>query len=164
MGMRLLRDTLHLSAGPLSDAFTAAGPTALMGQDVAALADWAGAMLDASTTHPGPVTSNPAVALGLAIAGAARAGRDKLRLVVSAALESLGLSVEQFVAESTGKDGVAGGADCRRTARGAGRVRRGSLRRARAPCTCTCRGWIARSFETSHGCCSIGWREARPAT
>lgn len=81
-------------------------PAALMGQDVAALANWAAAMLDESATHSGPVTSNPAVALGLAIAGAARAGRDKLTLVVPAALESLGLWVEQLIAESTGKNGV----------------------------------------------------------
>ncbi|OFW18021.1 MAG: hypothetical protein A3F69_03265 [Acidobacteria bacterium RIFCSPLOWO2_12_FULL_66_10] len=81
-------------------------PAALMGQDVAALANWAAAMLDESTTNSGPVTSNPAVALGLAIAAAARAGRDKLTLVLPAALESLGLWVEQLIAESTGKNGV----------------------------------------------------------
>ena len=81
-------------------------PAALMGQDVAALARWAVAMLDEASTYAGPVASNPAVALGLAMAESARAGRDKLTLVLPPALESLGLWVEQLVAESTGKNGV----------------------------------------------------------
>jgi len=81
-------------------------PAALMGQDVAALAKWAVAMLDVAVTHAGPVESNPAVALGLVMACAARAGRDKLTLVVPASLQAFGLWVEQLVAESTGKNGV----------------------------------------------------------
>src|SRR4029450_12751487 len=49
--------------------------------------------------------SNPAVALGLAIGSAARAGRDKLTLLLPKALEPFGLWVEQLLAESTGKQG-----------------------------------------------------------
>ena len=79
-------------------------PAALMGQDVSALVNWAVSMLDESAGS-GPVTLNPSVALGLAIAAAALAGRDKLTLVVPPSLESLGLWVEQLIAESTGKNG-----------------------------------------------------------
>jgi glucose-6-phosphate isomerase len=80
-------------------------PAALMGVDVAALIAWALAMLDASAP-PIAVDPNPAVTLGLAIGAGARSGRDKLTLVLPAALEPFGLWVEQLIAESTGKKGV----------------------------------------------------------
>ena len=80
-------------------------PAALMGQNLTAIVGWALAMLTASEPGFGNVTTNPAAALGLAIGGAALAGRDKLTLVLPKALEPFGLWVEQLVAESTGKHG-----------------------------------------------------------
>ena len=47
----------------------------------------------------------PGLALGAALGAAAKAGRDKLTLVISPAIASLGSWIEQLVAESTGKDG-----------------------------------------------------------
>ncbi|PYR53991.1 MAG: hypothetical protein DMF91_27535 [Acidobacteria bacterium] len=81
-------------------------PAALMGQNLAALVGWAIAMLSASEPGLGSAWTNPSVALGLAIGGAARAGRDKLTLILPAALEPFGLWVEQLIAESTGKRGT----------------------------------------------------------
>jgi glucose-6-phosphate isomerase len=80
-------------------------PAALMGQDIESLVQWGSAMLEEAKS-PDPIESNPAVALGLLIAAGARAGRDKLTLVVPPALEPFGLWVEQLIAESTGKQGV----------------------------------------------------------
>src|SRR2546427_8943251 len=65
-------------------------PAALMGQNLAALVGWAIAMLSASEPGLGSAWTNPSVALGLAIGGAARAGRDKLTLILPAALEPFG--------------------------------------------------------------------------
>ncbi len=81
-------------------------PAALMGQDVTAIVGWAIAMLSASEPGLSGALENPAVALGLAIGGAAHAGRDKLTLVLPDALEPFGLWVEQLIAESTGKHGT----------------------------------------------------------
>ena len=80
-------------------------PAALMGQDVAELLRWGSAMLEEAETV-NDAASNPAVALGLLMGAATRAGRDKLTLVLPPALEPFGLWVEQLVAESTGKQGV----------------------------------------------------------
>ena len=80
-------------------------PGALMGQNLAGIVGWALAMLSACEPGFGKVTANPAAALGLAIGGAALAGRDKLTLLLPKALEPFGLWVEQLVAESTGKNG-----------------------------------------------------------
>ena len=81
-------------------------PAALMGQDVGALVGWALAMLSASMEGTAAAQHDPAVGLGLAIAAAARAGRDKLTLLLPRRLEPLGLWIEQLIAESTGKEGV----------------------------------------------------------
>ena len=80
-------------------------PAALMGQDVAAILNWGRAMLEEAQA-PGEVATNPAVGLGLLMATAAKAGRDKLTLILPPSLEEFGLWVEQLVAESTGKRGV----------------------------------------------------------
>jgi glucose-6-phosphate isomerase len=77
-------------------------PAALMGQDIAALVGWGLAMLSTAAA-PG---ENPATALGHLMGSAARAGRDKLTLLLPPSLEPFGLWVEQLVAESTGKKGV----------------------------------------------------------
>jgi transaldolase/glucose-6-phosphate isomerase len=52
-----------------------------------------------------PAQSNPAAQLGVVMAEAARAGRDKLTFVLSPSLTSFGDWVEQLIAESTGKEG-----------------------------------------------------------
>jgi glucose-6-phosphate isomerase len=80
-------------------------PAALMGQNISALVAWGVAMLTAAEPGFGEARTNPATALGLAIGAAARAGRDKLTLILPAALEPFGLWVEQLIAESTGKNG-----------------------------------------------------------
>jgi transaldolase / glucose-6-phosphate isomerase len=81
-------------------------PAALMGLDTTALVGWGIAMLSASEPGLGAAATNPSVALGLAIGAAARAGRDKLTLILPEALEPFGLWVEQLIAESTGKHGA----------------------------------------------------------
>ena len=48
---------------------------------------------------------NPGVALGIALGTLARAGRDKLTLILSPEVESFGGWLEQLIAESTGKSG-----------------------------------------------------------
>jgi len=77
-------------------------PAALMGVDLEALVGWGLAMLEAAEPR---TDQNPAVALGLAIGAGARAGRDKLTLVLPDEFETFGLWVEQLIAESTGKQG-----------------------------------------------------------
>jgi glucose-6-phosphate isomerase len=81
-------------------------PASLMGQDIAALAEWGVTMLTAAEPGFGDGTTNPAVALGLAIGAASQAGRDKTTLIVPSSLEPFGLWVEQLIAESTGKNGT----------------------------------------------------------
>jgi transaldolase/glucose-6-phosphate isomerase len=80
-------------------------PAALMGQNIEGIIGWSMAMLAAAEPGSSMTASNPAVSLGLAIGSAARAGRDKLTLLLPNALEPFGLWVEQLLAESTGKQG-----------------------------------------------------------
>lgn len=78
-------------------------PAALMGVDVPALLASAQSMADACrATDP---RRNPGVVLGALLAVAATAGHDKLTLRSPQSLDSLGLWIEQLIAESTGKDG-----------------------------------------------------------
>jgi glucose-6-phosphate isomerase len=81
-------------------------PAALMGQDIRALLDWGGAMLEEAQDEEQDVRANPAVGLGLLMGAAARAKRNKLTLILPTGLERFGLWVEQLIAESTGKRGV----------------------------------------------------------
>lgn len=81
-------------------------PSALMGQDIESLVQWGLDMLTEAQMSSGDPTTNPAVGLGLLMATGAKAGRDKMTLIVPPALEAFGLWVEQLVAESTGKQGV----------------------------------------------------------
>ena len=81
-------------------------PAALMGQDISALLNWGGAMLEEAQDEDVDVRANPAVALGLLMGAAAQAKRNKLTLILPSGLERFGLWVEQLVAESTGKRGV----------------------------------------------------------
>jgi glucose-6-phosphate isomerase len=81
-------------------------PAALMGQNIRAIVDHGLAMLAASDPARGNLSENPAGLLGLAIGTAARAGRDKLTLLLPPPLQPFGLWVEQLIAESTGKRGT----------------------------------------------------------
>jgi len=80
-------------------------PSALMGQDIGKVIAGAMTMVDVSLA-PSSALDNDAVALGLVMAAAAKAGRDKLTLLLPDAFGSFGLWVEQLVGESTGKNGV----------------------------------------------------------
>lgn len=71
-------------------------PAALMGLDVRRLLE--GAQQVAKS-------SDAAAELGFALGDNALAGRDKLTLVIDKRLETLGLWIEQLIAESTGKEG-----------------------------------------------------------
>ena len=78
-------------------------PAALMGIDVERVLALARVMENACRSDT--VDTNPGLALGALMAAGASHGRDKLTLLVPDRLASLGLWVEQLVAESTGKHG-----------------------------------------------------------
>lgn len=78
-------------------------PAALAGMDVEELLARAVAFQRASSANV-PVEDNQAVVLGCVIGEAAKAGRDKVTLVLPKEIESFGLWVEQLVAESSGKE------------------------------------------------------------
>ncbi|HJS25299.1 MAG TPA: hypothetical protein VJ751_13155, partial [Pyrinomonadaceae bacterium] len=74
-------------------------PAALMGLDVRRFLD------RASLVAQPDVSEKSALPLGVIMGECANAGRDKLTLVIDPSLETLGLWIEQLVAESTGKEG-----------------------------------------------------------
>jgi len=78
-------------------------PAALLRLDLDALLDDGRIMAEATKAD---ADDNPALVLGAAMAALARAGRDKLTLVIEPDLASLGGWLEQLIAESTGKQGV----------------------------------------------------------
>jgi glucose-6-phosphate isomerase len=78
-------------------------PAALMGVDLERLVATAREM--ESACRRTDVRDNPGLTLGAMMAAGERAGRDKLTLLLSPRLQSLGLWIEQLVAESTGKNG-----------------------------------------------------------
>jgi glucose-6-phosphate isomerase len=78
-------------------------PAALMGLDIERLLAGARAMEQACRAER--ASENPGLALGALMGAGALSGRDKLTLWVPPQLQSLGLWVEQLVAESTGKHG-----------------------------------------------------------
>ncbi len=78
-------------------------PAALMGADVERIVDAAREMERACRTPA--AASNPGLALGALMAAGAQYGHDKLTLWLPERLESVGLWIEQLVAESTGKHG-----------------------------------------------------------
>ena len=80
-------------------------PAAIMGLSVERLLARAAEMVTACGPDV-PVTGNPGVLLGLALGVAGRAGRDKVTLVASEGVRTLGAWLEQLIAESTGKKGV----------------------------------------------------------
>jgi hypothetical protein len=71
-------------------------PAALMGLDVRRLLDRA--------SHAAPA-EDEALELGVIMGECANEGRDKLTLVIDPSLATLGLWIEQLIAESTGKEG-----------------------------------------------------------
>jgi glucose-6-phosphate isomerase len=77
-------------------------PAALLGFDLRAYVGSAQRM--AAACRPDTV-ENPGLALGAFLSAEAAAGRDKLTLLTSPSLLSLGAWIEQLVAESVGKDG-----------------------------------------------------------
>lgn len=81
-------------------------PAAVMGLDVKRLLERADAMARACGPDA-PAADNPGVLLGLALGVAGLAGRDKITIVASPPIASLGAWLEQLVAESTGKAGRA---------------------------------------------------------
>jgi glucose-6-phosphate isomerase len=80
-------------------------PAALAGIDLRRLLD--SAAKARQRCGPGvPPAQNPGARLGAFLGAGARQGRDKATLLLPPPLASLGLWVEQLVAESTGKDGT----------------------------------------------------------
>jgi transaldolase/glucose-6-phosphate isomerase len=78
-------------------------PAALLGIDVGALLGRARNM--AAACKVPAVAGNPGADLGARLGALAKAGRDKLTLVMSPEVVSLGTWIEQLIAESTGKLG-----------------------------------------------------------
>jgi glucose-6-phosphate isomerase len=80
-------------------------PGALAGVDIGALLAAARSMAK-SCGGDVPASRNPAVALGVALALAARkAHRDKVTFFAASRIGTLGMWLEQLIAESTGKEG-----------------------------------------------------------
>ncbi|HVF89611.1 MAG TPA: bifunctional transaldolase/phosoglucose isomerase [Blastocatellia bacterium] len=77
-------------------------PAALAGYDIRELLDSALRAVKSCEVEG----ENPGAQLGAALGTLARKGRDKLTLVIPPPLDSLGLWIEQLIAESTGKEGV----------------------------------------------------------
>ncbi len=80
-------------------------PGLLMGADVAALLQGGLDALAHSGVDVAPA-SNPALELAATIAGGVRSGHDKATFILDPALATMGLWIEQLVAESLGKDGT----------------------------------------------------------
>jgi len=78
-------------------------PAAIAGYDVEALVDRA--VHAAHVAHVADPKKNPAAMLGTILGALANNGRDKLTLITPAPLDTLGLWIEQLIAESTGKEG-----------------------------------------------------------
>ena len=79
-------------------------PAALAGIDIEALLSHAKEMTQLCSALM-PVKSNPGMQLGAALGESAKAGRDKLTLLIDPRIASLALWIEQLIAESTGKEG-----------------------------------------------------------
>jgi glucose-6-phosphate isomerase len=79
-------------------------PAALMGCDVREILKRTLRAMELSEASA-PAEANNALRLGCAVAGLAQKGQAKLTLVTSPQISSLGLWIEQLVAESTGKEG-----------------------------------------------------------
>ena len=78
-------------------------PMALCGMDIDRILESAQSMAESS--HLNDLGKNPAAMMGIVMGEAWKAGKDKLTLVGSKAIETFGYWAEQLVAESTGKEG-----------------------------------------------------------
>ncbi len=79
-------------------------PAAAIGIDIPVFLETVAEMLRSCTASSPPV-ENPGVILGAILGVAARHGRDKLTVIASPGVASLGAWLEQLLAESTGKLG-----------------------------------------------------------
>ncbi|MGH9356740.1 MAG: bifunctional transaldolase/phosoglucose isomerase [Terriglobia bacterium] len=79
-------------------------PASIMGADVPQLLDRAEAMATSCSSCVS-AEKNPGVTLGLVLGTLALKGRNKVTLVASPGISSLGAWLEQLLAESTGKEG-----------------------------------------------------------
>ncbi len=79
-------------------------PAALIGVDLTRLLEHAQKLIDACAQES--ATQNPGLFLGGALGALGQRGRDKLTLLLSPSLATLGTWIEQLVAESSGKLGV----------------------------------------------------------
>jgi hypothetical protein len=79
-------------------------PAAIMGLNVSELLKRAVAASELCGADS-PIDENPGALLGATMAECALAGRDKLTIVTDEKLGSLGLWIEQLIAESSGKEG-----------------------------------------------------------
>jgi transaldolase / glucose-6-phosphate isomerase len=80
-------------------------PAAIMGIDIRKFLERTEAMVHACAPSV-PVAENPGIVLGTILGVAAtRFGRDKVTIIASPGIASLGAWLEQLLAESTGKDG-----------------------------------------------------------
>jgi glucose-6-phosphate isomerase len=80
-------------------------PAAAMGLDVGEFLNRAALMVEACQNTD--AEKNPGVVLGAILGAAHRSGRDKLTIFTSPQIFDLGAWLEQLIAESTGKNGVA---------------------------------------------------------
>lgn len=79
-------------------------PAAVMGINSTKLLEYAQAMVSACSAGNQPA-ENPGVLLGTILGTLTKQGRDKITIVTSPAVHSLGTWLEQLIAESTGKEG-----------------------------------------------------------
>jgi transaldolase/glucose-6-phosphate isomerase len=80
-------------------------PAAAMGLDVRAFLDAADRMVNSCAASV-PPEENPGVVLGAVLGTLAKGGRDKVTIVASPKIATLGIWLEQLMAESTGKSGT----------------------------------------------------------
>lgn len=78
-------------------------PAVLMGIDIKKMLELTLDMMKACSADT-PASQNPGLVLGSALGELARKGRDKLTLFMPSQVSSLGLWLEQLIAESTGKE------------------------------------------------------------
>ncbi len=79
-------------------------PAALVGLDVSEILERA-VRADIACEDSIPVEKNPGARLGAVLGELAKHGRDKVTLITPPPIDSLGLWIEQLIAESTGKEG-----------------------------------------------------------
>ncbi|MDR3491388.1 MAG: bifunctional transaldolase/phosoglucose isomerase [Gammaproteobacteria bacterium] len=79
-------------------------PSGLMGVDIKEFLNHAEIMQEACSPNV-LIKDNPGVVLGVVLGICAKQGKDKVTLIVSPEIHSLGAWLEQLLAESTGKEG-----------------------------------------------------------